>query len=63
MNESPFAAVICAEHGRVDIDQAEYERQLAMPHAMWRCPACGNVASFDEDRFDALHPRDESATF
>lgn len=62
MNGSPFAAVICADHGSVDIDQTEYERQLARPHAMWRCPACGDVALFDEDRFEALHPDDDSTT-
>lgn len=62
MNSGPHAAVHClgglfdstTSCGRVDIDEAEYTRQMAMPDRLWQCPKCGNDADFDDYRFEQL---------
>ncbi len=56
-------AVLCPEHGRVFLTEAEYTRQLHRPDASWKCPRyvfsaedvrngtigpCGAPSSFDD---------------
>lgn len=58
----PYAAVFCrggifdstASCGRVDIDEAEYLRQMDRPDRFWQCPACGSDADYDDDRSEQL---------
>ena len=51
----PFAAVNCFDGcGLVEIDHAEYSRQMARPDALWQCPTCGSEASFDDDTYERL---------
>lgn len=54
----PYAAVYCRVGGcgLVDMDKAEYQRQMAKPSARWTCPQCGGLARWDDARFEELHP-------
>ena len=60
MHNAPYAAVLCPLHGSVDIDEAEYDRQMDRPNSLWVCPKCHNVAQFDDRRFEELHPEEEA---
>lgn len=51
----PYAAVICPVHNRVEMDKAEYMRQLSDAHSLWKCPKCRLEAQFDDDHFEELH--------
>lgn len=56
MNQSaPYAGVICPHHGNVDIDQAEYIRQMMRPNMLWVCPKCGTACQFDDERYEELN--------
>jgi len=44
MNDKPYAAVTCPEHGNLDIDVAEYDRQMRLSNSAWVCPKCGGYA-------------------
>lgn len=63
MTPDCYAAVVCPVHGLVVMDQHEYNRQMRLPSAQWRCPnavalmmetdppgMCGRPAEFS-DRF------------
>jgi hypothetical protein len=68
--ESPLPtrfAVLCPEHGRVFLTEAEYMRQLDLSDEHWRCPRfvatpeairdktigpCGTVCNFDDDLYE-----------
>jgi hypothetical protein len=62
-----YAAVICHGNsvpgqspcGRVEIDEAEYSRQMDRPDAFWCCPNCGSTADFDDAYFENAHGIDE----
>lgn len=54
----PYAGIICRQHGHVDIDEANYEHQMAKPNSFWCCPKCGSVAMFDDERYEELHPEE-----
>jgi Protein of unknown function (DUF723). len=49
-----FAAVICPNHGQVDIDYANYMAQMAACDSRWKCPKCGFESEFDDDRYEHL---------
>lgn len=53
-----YAGVICEWHGKLDIDYREYITQLRNPNLRWRCPKCGQVSEFDQDRYEELHPEE-----
>lgn len=53
-----YAGIICRHHGKVDIDQHNYQQQMANTSARWACPLCGDVAEFDDDRYEQLHPEE-----
>lgn len=55
----PFAGIICRLHGKVDIDRDEYIAQMTDVHSMWRCPLCKQIADFDDERYEQLHPQSE----
>lgn len=55
MKYKPFAGVICPIHGKVDIDTLEYDRQMEKPDVLWKCPKCGEVAQFDDERFEEIN--------
>jgi len=52
----PYAGIICPHHGPVDIDEAEYIRQMDRPDERWTCPICRTVSEFDDERFEELNP-------
>ena len=62
--QPPFAGVVCRGNpgqgfpgcGKVDIDEREYDRQMAKPNSLWCCPHCGELAAFDDARFEELNP-------
>jgi len=54
--DQPYAGILCRLHGNVDIDQANYDAQMARPNSLWRCPKCGMDCDFDDERFEELHP-------
>ena len=54
----PYAGVSCRLHGDVDIDKAEYMRQMARPNSLWKCPKCGANAQFNDNRYEELHPEE-----
>lgn len=59
MSAVPYAGVFCHRGcGHVDIDEAEYSRQLDRPDVGWRCPRCGDSADFDDERFEELQGLD-----
>lgn len=53
-----YAGIICRHHGKVDIDQHNYQQQIDDTSARWVCPLCGDVAEFDDDRYEQLHPEE-----
>lgn len=55
----PYAGVICRQHGNVDIDKAEYDRQMSNPNSRWKCPRCGSVSEFDDERFEEINLPEE----
>jgi hypothetical protein len=42
-------AVICNDCGLVELNEAEYERQLNDPDARWHCPMCDAIAKWDDN--------------
>lgn len=46
-NPGPYA-IICAEHGQVFLLNEEYDFQMSRPDSYWRCPLCGEDASWDD---------------
>ena len=55
----PYAGVICPYHGAVDIDKINYITQMNNPNARWKCPKCGAVSEFNDERFEELNPEPE----
>lgn len=51
----PYAGIVCPHHGKVDIDYDEYMRQMYMPDSRWKCPCCGMVSEFDDERYEEIH--------
>ena len=54
----PYAGIICPNHGAVDIDKINYMSQMHNPWARWKCPKCGAISEFDDDRYEELHQED-----
>jgi hypothetical protein len=53
----PYAGVCCLDQcGKQDIDERDYDWQMAHPDRSWLCPVCGGYANFDDERFEELHP-------
>lgn len=42
-------AVICPEHGVVELNLEQYEHQLSVPSRPWTCPVCGGAAKWDKN--------------
>jgi len=49
-----YAAIICPNHGQVDLTYAQYIKQMQAAHLRWQCPKCGLISEFDEDRYEQL---------
>ena len=47
IDTKPEYAVLCMEHGSVELDDTEYMVQLSRPFALWTCPSCGKDAEWD----------------
>ena len=45
-------AVICREHGSVELTEEQYEAQMLEPDACWFCPQCGGRALWDDDVYE-----------
>lgn len=54
--EKPYAGLVCPQHGEVDIDRSEYMKQMTNPWARWKCPLCGIISEFNDDRYEELNP-------
>jgi hypothetical protein len=56
--ETIYAYVFCISgcEASVALTGEQYGRQMQYPDATWRCPNCRGEASFDDDRFEKLHP-------
>jgi hypothetical protein len=50
---SPYA-VNCLYNvcGKVLLTKEQYKNQIANPHAKWRCPNCGDNASWDDKHYE-----------
>jgi len=57
-NEPAFAGIVCIQHGKVDIDYLNYKAQMMDANSRWKCPKCGQVCEFDDDRYEELHPEE-----
>ena len=57
-NEPAFAGIVCNQHGKVDIDYHNYRVQMIDATSRWKCPKCGQVCEFDDDRYEELHPEE-----
>lgn len=55
----PYAGIICPFHGSVDIDFANYSHQMAQPDARWKCPKCGSISDFDDERYEEINYPEE----
>lgn len=55
----PHAGVICRQHGAIDIDKADYIRQMYDADSKWKCPICKQNAEFNDARYEELHPQEE----
>lgn len=53
---TPYAGVICPFDGPVDIDRINYLVQMSNPDAPWKCPKCGAISEFNDERYEELHP-------
>ena len=54
-----YAGVICPHHGSIDISRENYDKQMSNPHIRWKCPICGAISEFDDDRYEELNPEPE----
>lgn len=45
-------AVTCTTHQTVYLAEAEYNRQMNQPDALWVCPICGDRADWDDDNYE-----------
>lgn len=42
-------------HGLVYLTEAQYDRQMELPHSTWSCPLCGiKPASWDDENFEEM---------
>lgn len=53
-----YAGILCRLHGKVDIDQRNYQEQMDSVSSPWTCPICGATAEFDDNRYEELHPEE-----
>lgn len=53
---APHAIVSCPKCGPQPLTEAQYLAQLDDVDARWVCPRCQEVADFDDDAFERLHP-------
>lgn len=42
-------AIICNDHGFVELSDEDYQVQLAAADDVWKCPICGESAAFDDE--------------
>jgi predicted RNA-binding Zn-ribbon protein involved in translation (DUF1610 family) len=54
-----YAGIICPSHGRVDIDYNNYRKQMRDASSKWKCPKCGLISEFDEERYDEIHDEEQ----
>jgi hypothetical protein len=45
--------VVCYTHGNQGMSYEEYMYQLGKADSLWKCPCCGQVAEFDEGRYES----------
>lgn len=38
--------------GKQFLSEEEYDRQMSRPNSMWRCPACGAEATWDDEHYE-----------
>ena len=50
---SLYYGVICPVHGEVELSIGHYRLEMACPNERWRCPICGGIAEWDDERHDA----------
>jgi len=50
--KTPYAVLCHGICGQVFLTGAEYDLQMSDPDAVWRCPACGDSADFDDGQFE-----------
>jgi hypothetical protein len=49
------ARVDCPNHGLVEMDKNEYMKQLSRPDALWVCPFCHELATFDDAFYEEMN--------
>lgn len=54
-NPGARQGIICRDHGHQGISDQEYRRQLDRPDDLWKCPICGQAATWDDDRYEVHH--------
>lgn len=59
MTEHFMYGVYCRTCGIQELPEAEYDRQMMLPDARWKCPNCGGTAEWDDDSFVTNPPEDE----
>ncbi len=52
VNRTPWA-VDCPHHGRVHLNNHEYNRQVSATKMEWRCPLCGAEAALSREELQA----------
>jgi hypothetical protein len=55
-------AVHRPSHGKVYLDQSEYDLQMACADARWICPACGRQSQWDDDNYDEWMEKEHRGT-
>lgn len=53
-------AVICSNHGIIELTDANYIAQLEAADDLWKCPICGENATFDDE---SVEPNDCDAGY
>jgi hypothetical protein len=49
--KSPYG-IICDNCGKQGLTQQNYEKQMWNADALWKCPNCGDTATWDDDRYE-----------
>lgn len=59
LQDTPYQ-IICHEHGKVMLTEAEYMRQMKQPNALWKCPICHQSAEFDDAHLESMVAKAEA---
>lgn len=52
MNPDSIYGIICRMHGKQGLTRDDYMNQMYHPDSRWICPQCGDIASWDDDRYE-----------